>query len=53
MVIATFLWFSAVAFLLSHHKVLRGFRKIQHIVDRIFGAVLIGLGIKVALSTAK
>jgi RhtB (resistance to homoserine/threonine) family protein len=46
----TFAWFSAVSMVLSHNKVRAPFRKIQHYVERVMGAALIGLGLKVALS---
>ncbi len=47
---ATFLWFSFVAAILSHGSIKRRFVPIQHRVERVFGAVLIALGIRVALS---
>lgn len=50
MCLATFLWFSALAMIISHKKVKSKFTKIQHHVEHFFGAVLIALGIKVALS---
>lgn len=43
-------WFSFVAVLFSHSAVRRRITGIQHWIDRAFGAVLIALGIKVALS---
>jgi RhtB (resistance to homoserine/threonine) family protein len=46
----TFTWFSAVSLVLSHNKVRAPFRKIQHYVERVMGAALIILGLKVALS---
>jgi RhtB (resistance to homoserine/threonine) family protein len=46
----TFVWFSFVAAILSHSKIKEKFTKIQHHVERGMGAVLIGLGLKVALS---
>ncbi len=45
----TFIWFSFVAAVLSHSKIKEKFTKIQHHVERGMGAVLIALGIKVAL----
>jgi len=50
MSIVTFLWFSIVAIILSHQSVKRRFFGVQHHVERFMGAVLIALGIKVALS---
>lgn len=53
MSVVTSLWFSLVAYLVSHHFVKSRFQKIQHIAERFIGVILIGLGIKVALSTTK
>lgn len=53
MSIMTFVWFSIVAVLLSHKQIKARFTSVQHYVERSFGVVLIGLGIKVALSTSK
>lgn len=50
MALLTMLWFSAVALVLSHSVVHTRFARIQHYVERTFGAILIALGIKVALS---
>lgn len=52
MIVATFLWFSFVAIVLSHGIIKRKFHKIQYRFEQAFGVVLIGLGIKVALSSA-
>jgi len=49
----TFVWFAFVAVVLSHQKIKKPFVKVQHYVERTMGAVLILLGIKVALSKAK
>ena len=49
----TFVWFGFVALVLSHHKIKRKFLNIQHYVERVTGAALIALGLKVALSRAK
>jgi RhtB (resistance to homoserine/threonine) family protein len=51
MVIMTFLWFALVAMFFSHEKLQTRFLKIGKTLDRIFGAVLIALGIKVIWST--
>lgn len=50
MIALTALWFSLVASVLSFSTVRSKFQKVQHIVERTMGAVLIGLGIKVAVS---
>ncbi|MEK7124513.1 MAG: LysE family transporter, partial [Patescibacteria group bacterium] len=51
MSLMTFVWFAAVSLLLSHSLIKSRFTKIQHYVERSFGVILIGLGIKVALSS--
>ena len=51
MSLMTFAWFAAVSLLLSHNIIKTRFTKIQHYVERSFGIILIGLGIKVALSS--
>lgn len=48
--LATALWFCAVALLFSQARVRRGFVRLGHWFDRLMGAVLVGLGIKVAFS---
>ena len=48
--VATAAWFCAVAMLFSHARVRNGFIRMGHWFDRIMGAVLVALGIKVALS---
>lgn len=53
MCLATMAWFSLLATLLSHPRLQVRIRGIQHHVERVFGVILIGLGIKVALSTHK
>ena len=52
MVVATVIWFSLVAVLLSHRKIKQSFVRIQHKAERVFGVLLVALGIKVALSSA-
>jgi len=47
---ATAVWFCAVALLFSQARVRRGFVRMGHWFDRLMGAVLVGLGIKVAFS---
>lgn len=53
MSVATFLWFSLVATVLSHGMVKKRFTKIQLKVERVMGVLLIALGIKLALSSHK
>lgn len=48
--VATALWFCAVAVLFSHARVRSGFVRMGHWFDRMMGAVLVALGVKVALS---
>jgi RhtB (resistance to homoserine/threonine) family protein len=48
--VATAAWFCAVAMLFSHTRVRNGFIRMGHWFDRLMGTVLVGLGIKVALS---
>ena len=48
--LATAVWFCAVALLFSQTRVRRGFVRLGHWFDRLMGAVLVGLGIKVAFS---
>ena len=47
--VATALWFCLVALLFSHSTVRRGFARMGHWFDRLMGAVLIGLGLQLAL----
>lgn len=51
MMVATAAWFAFVALIFSHHKIKRGFEKVQHIAEKLMGAVLIGLGVRLALAT--
>lgn len=48
--IATGVWFCLVAGLFSHPRVRQGFSRLGHWFDRAMGAVLIGLGLRLALS---
>ncbi len=50
---ATALWFSLVALLFSQRRVRAGFARMGHWFDRLMGAVLVGLGIKLAFSELK
>ncbi len=53
MAFATFAWFSIVALLLTHKRINRLFSGIKHYIEKLFGVILIGLGIKVALGAQK
>lgn len=53
MSIMTFVWFAFVALILSHGAVQTKFAGIHYYAERFFGAILIVLGIKVALSSSK
>ena len=53
MAVATFMWFTFVAFLVSHNFVKKRMEKIQYIAEKLIGVLLIGLGVKVALSTSR
>ena len=50
---ATAAWFSLVALLFSQRRVRAGFARMGHWFDRLMGAVLVGLGIKLAFSELK
>ncbi|HSC83494.1 MAG TPA: LysE family transporter [Pseudomonas sp.] len=47
---ATALWFCLVALLFSQPRVRAGFARMGHWFDRLMGAVLVGLGIKLAFT---
>jgi threonine/homoserine/homoserine lactone efflux protein len=51
MSIATFVWFSGIASVLSVSTIRRGFLRVQSGAERIMGGLLILLGLKVALSS--
>ncbi|MBI2011271.1 LysE family transporter [Candidatus Daviesbacteria bacterium] len=53
MAVVTSAWFILVAYFISHDLVKSRLNKIQHHAERFIGIVLIALGIKVALSSAK
>lgn len=44
------LWFSGLSLILSHRAVLGFFQRTGHWVERVMGLVLLGLGLKLALS---
>ncbi|MHC6227330.1 LysE family translocator [Pseudomonas sp. X10] len=48
--LATGLWFCLVALLFSQQRVRAGFARMGHWFDRAMGAVLVGLGVKIALT---
>lgn len=50
MSLMTFLWFAFVCVILSQKRVQAKFFLVQHWFERVFGVLLIALGIKVALS---
>lgn len=50
--LATGLWFCLVAWLFSRDRVRAGFARMGHWFDRLTGAVLIGLGMRLAISEA-
>jgi RhtB (resistance to homoserine/threonine) family protein len=49
----TFLWFSFVATVLSVQLIRQRFSSMQHILERIFGGLLIALGVRVALERSR
>jgi RhtB (resistance to homoserine/threonine) family protein len=51
MSLMTFAWFAFVAVVLSHARVKARFVAIQPRLEKLFGVILIGLGVKVALYT--
>lgn len=53
MAVATFMWFAFVAVVLTHSKVNTVFSKIRFQLEKVFGVILIALGIKVALGSHK
>jgi len=50
---ATAVWFSFVALLFSQQRVRAGFARMGHWFDRLMGAVLVGLGIKLAFTSLR
>ncbi|MDP3817296.1 LysE family transporter [Pseudomonas sp.] len=48
--LATALWFCLVAQVFSQQRVRAGFARMGHWFDRLMGAVLVGLGVKLAFS---
>ena len=50
MILNTFLWFSLVSIFLTQRKVRSVFEKFQNAFNKVFGGLLVALGIKIALS---
>lgn len=50
LVLNTIAWFSIVAVVMSNTKVQNMYKQSQSVINTIFGALLMGLGIKIALS---
>lgn len=48
--LATATWFCLVAWLFSQQRVRAGFARMGHWFDRLMGVVLVGIGVKLALS---
>lgn len=44
------IWYSLMVFFLNHHWIRKGFMSVSHWVERITGAILIGLGIRLLIS---
>jgi threonine/homoserine/homoserine lactone efflux protein len=53
MIVMTFFWFSLVASVLSHQAVKARFNAMHHKVEKVFGIILIALGVKIALSSSR
>ncbi len=51
MIINTFLWFSLVAIFFTQKRIVVLFNKFQKVFNRVFGGLLIALGIKIAFSS--
>lgn len=50
--ILCFVWFSLVAWFLNQKKIRAGFARVQRAFEKVMGVVLIGFGLKVAVSTS-
>jgi len=53
MAVATFLWFSLVATIVSHPAIRNKIRNVQHYAEKAMGVLLITLGVRLALSSSK
>ncbi|UTW66512.1 LysE family transporter [bacterium SCSIO 12643] len=51
MMVNTALWFSFLSYLITHSKVLPFFEKYQNIFNKLFGGILVAIGVKVAFFT--
>lgn len=51
MTVATAAWFIFVSYVFSHHVIKSRFEKVQNIAEKAMGIALIGLGIRLALSS--
>ena len=50
MALATMIWFTIVALVLSQKKIQKKFMSIRHVFDKVTGGALVALGIKIALT---
>jgi RhtB (resistance to homoserine/threonine) family protein len=53
MMVVTSAWFVLVSYMMSHNQIKSRISKVQGFAEKFIGIILIGLGIKVALSTSK
>ncbi len=53
MIVATFVWFALVSTIFSNKLMKSKITRFSHWIDRVGGAVMLALGIKVAISTQK
>lgn len=53
MSVATFVWFAVVASALTHRRINKLFLGVRTHLERVFGVILVGLGISVALDLRK
>lgn len=53
MAVVTALWFSLVSLVFTHEPVRRAFLRMGHWFERAMGAVLLGLGLRLAFATAQ
>lgn len=53
MSVMTFVWFAFVASVLSHQAIKIRFSAVHHHIEKIFGIILIALGVKIALSSSR
>lgn len=53
MVVTTTSWFTVLAIAFSHHKIQTLFYRYEHMAMRIFGTILIGLGLKITFLKQK